>query len=142
MTPADLRAAIKVVDNRVTLNDETLGSTAVTEILKTYGQSGTLTIEPAAITSKDNDDFVVVQGTVTLLNVQVSGNIRFYLDGADAQIELTGTPPDGWHFGDSFASLKPTHFQQFALANPSLHLLSAEKGNAPAGLALTAGFTL
>lgn len=142
MTPEDLRAAIKVVDNQVTITDATLGSTAVTEILKTYGQSGTLTIEPAAVTSKDDDDFVLVHGTVTLLNVQVSGDVRFYLDGADAQIELTGTPPAGWRFGDSFASLKPTHFEQFVLANPSLRLLSKQKGDVPAGLVLNAGFTL
>lgn len=143
MTIQDIRQAIRVVDGKVVLTSDTLGSASITSLLTEYGESGILTIDGAAIASTDDAPFVLVTGTVTLVNVSVTGSVRFYPDDADeSQLDLLGTPPDGWSLGDSFAALQTTHLAQFDLGNPVLRLVSQAAARVPRGLSLTAGFTL
>jgi hypothetical protein len=142
MTIEDIRGAIKVSGNQVVVTEATLGSTDVTAALAEYFPAKMMTIRPATIISAANDDFVLVQGSIALLNVQVAGTVRFYMDGADAQFDLSGTLPQGWHFGDSFDSLKDSYFAQFDLGDPKVRLLSKATADAVRGLTLTAGFTL
>jgi hypothetical protein len=142
MTPDALRAAIKVVDNQIVLTRATLGSDAVDKILAEFGQNDTLTIHPAAIISKPEDDSVLVQGTVGLISAQVAGTVRFYLDGADGQVEVIGALPVGWGLGTSFSSLQKTHLAQLGLGNPKLQLRSKEAAGGARGMTLEAGFTL
>lgn len=141
-TLQDIRDGIQVSDDKVVLTHDTLGSDAINAILDEYGQDGALTINNAKIVSTDDDPFVTVSGEVELIGVAVSGTVRFYLDGSTAQLELLGTPPDGWTLGQSFSALTDESLGQMALASPGLRLLSEKAGDVPAGLNLLAGYSL
>lgn len=142
MTLQDIRDAIKVVDGQVVLTPTTLGSAAITGVLKEYGKASTLTISNATIASTPEDAFVTVHGDIGLLNVLVSGDVRVYMGASEAQLDVLGTPPSGWTLGTSFDSLKNSHLATFALSSPSLRLLSEPTSDGPAGLTLSAGFTV
>ena len=84
---------------------------------------GDIVVITSKIVSKAEDDFVLVRGAVVLLNVRVEGTVRFYIDGTDAQLKLTGKPPANWNLGDSFASLKKKRAPGVSCSHPASSLI-------------------
>ena len=141
-TPQDIRDAVKVVGGKLVLTAATLGSDAISAILDEYGEDKTLIIDPAEIVSKPDDPFVTVSGGIAMLSVKSTGSVRFYIDAAEAQLDLAATPPGGWTLGDSFPALSGSDLAAMPLGSPSLRLLSRPTADGSRGLTLSAGFQL
>ena len=95
MSIDDIRNAIKVTNDTLTVTPTIFECPGgVAWLLGAYFPDSKFVMQPAALHSGPNDDFVLVKGVVRLLGVDIQGaEVRFTWTGSSVAMALNGACP-------------------------------------------------